>query len=183
LNLESETQPVPVDLLDHDPAWFGQAEAEAERIRATIGTVMTGIHHIGSTAIPGIRAKPILDLLPVVISHTEFDSFRPALEALGYMWWGEYGLPGRRYCSLNDPKTGARKVHLHCYERDNPEIARHVVFRDYLIAHPAIARAYEAEKIRCRESHPLDSHAYSDCKNAWIRKTELEALAWNDRIS
>jgi len=82
------------------------------------------------------------------------------LESLGYGWWGEYGLPGRRYCTLDDPQTGRRRVQLHGYLNGSAEITRHLAFRDYLRARPDVAQAYDAEKERCRKLHPFDSHAY-----------------------
>jgi GrpB-like predicted nucleotidyltransferase (UPF0157 family) len=169
--------PIPVELYPHDPAWAGAAQREAARLHAAAGPVIVVVHHIGSTAIPGIRAKPILDLMPLVTSLAAFDEARPAIEGLGYAWWGEYGIPGRRYCNLNDPVTGERKIHLHCFEEGSPQMARHLAFRDYLRARPDLAAAYDAEKARCCDLHPLDSHAYTDCKDAWIRKIEAEALA------
>src|SRR6185503_6975264 len=158
------------------------ARQEAARLVSAVGRTIVAVHHIGSTAIPGIRAKPILDLMPIVRGHAEFEKSRSAVEGLGYAWRGEYGLPGRRYCVLDDPLTGRRKIQLHCYERDSPEIVRHLAFRDYLRSRPDLARAYDAEKGRCRDLHPLDSHAYTDCKDAWIRRVEAQALAEADLV-
>jgi len=169
--------PIPVELHPYDPAWAERARREAERLTAALGPAIIIVHHIGSTAIPGIRAKPIFDFLPVVRSLAEFDAARSVVEGLGYQWWGEYGLPGRRYCNFDDPATGRRKFQLHCYENGSSEIARHLAFRDYLRARPDLAQEYEAEKCRCRELHPLNSHAYADCKSAWIRRIEAEALS------
>jgi GrpB-like predicted nucleotidyltransferase (UPF0157 family) len=169
--------PIPVILVQHDPAWAAQARQESERLKAAIGDAILVVHHVGSTAIPGIRAKPILDLIPVVRSVAALDIDQQVMQGLGYVWWGEYGLPGRRYCTFDDPRTGNRGVQLHCFEHGSPEIARHLAFRDYLRSHPELAREYEARKSRCRDQHPDDSHAYGDCKSAWIRRIEGLALS------
>jgi len=169
--------PIPVELKDHDPAWIEQACREAARLMTATGTAVIAVHHIGSTAIPGIRAKPILDLMPIVSDLAEFEKLRPAVEGLGYVWWGEYGLEGRRYCTLDDPLTARRQVQLHCYGQGSSEITRHLAFRDYLRSRPALARAYDAEKVHCRDIHPLDSHAYGDCKSALVQRIEAEALS------
>jgi GrpB-like predicted nucleotidyltransferase (UPF0157 family) len=141
-----------------------------------LGESLVTVHHIGSTAIPGIRAKPILDLIPVFVSVSALDETRVLIESFGYAWRGEYGLPGRRYYTFDDPLTGRRKVQLHGYLIGSAEITRHVAFRDFLCARPDVARAYDAEKARCRDLHPLDSHAYSDCKSNWIQRIQEEAL-------
>lgn len=169
--------PFPVELSEHRRSWATEAQKEIARLVTATGNAIVEVHHIGSTAIPDIRAKPILDLMPVVVSIGEFEKFRPILEGLGYKWWGEFGLAGRRYCTLDDKMTGRRIVQLHCYEEGSPEVTRHLAFRDYLTAHPNLAREYEAEKCRCQALHPLDSHAYADCKSAWIRKIETDALS------
>jgi GrpB-like predicted nucleotidyltransferase (UPF0157 family) len=173
---DSMPSPIPVELHPYDPRWAENARTESARLAHVLGASLVTVHHIGSTAIPGIRAKPILDLIPVLASSAALDETRTGIESLGYISWGEYGLIGRRYYTLDDPVTGVRKVQLHCYGVGSPEITRHVAFRDYLCARPEIAQAYDAEKARCRERHPLDSHAYSDCKSKWVERIQEEAL-------
>src|SRR5262249_45301363 len=134
--------PIAVELHPHDPAWAEGARREAARLTGAIGlAIVKTVHHIGSTAIPGIRAKPILDLMPIVCSLAALDDSRSVVEGLGYAWWGEYGLPGRRYCTLADTATGRRRVQLHCYQERSLEVARHLAFRDHLRSRPDLARA------------------------------------------
>ena len=171
--------PIKVELLPHDPRFAHLADVEARLLAQALGPNLWVVHHIGSTAIPAIRAKPILDLMPVVGSMAELDKCRGEIEALGYAWWGEYGLPGRRYCSKSDPKTGRRIAQLHCYENGSTEITRHLAFRDYLRARPELAAEYDRVKAECQRQHPDDSHAYSDCKAAWIKDAEANALKWH----
>lgn len=170
--------PIKVELKPHDAAWVAAAAAEAQLLAHAIGPGLIAVHHVGSTAVPGIHAKPILDLLPEVENLAVLDTRRNALEALGYEWWGELGLPGRRYCTKADPDNGRRIAQLHCYQAGSPEITRHLAFRDYLRAHAELAREYDSLKARCQHLHPEDSHAYGDCKEAWIKSVETDALGW-----
>lgn len=169
---------IPVELVDHRPEWKKTARAEISRLRDALGPLLVTAHHIGSTSIPGIKAKPIIDLIPVVTSIERLDDVKASLEALGYDYLGEFGLPGRRYCRRKDPATGKRAFQLHCYAQGFPEIARHLAFRDYLLAHDDIAKDYEAEKIRAAALHPDNTLDYNAAKNDWIKKTEQDALAW-----
>ncbi|KJK23062.1 hypothetical protein UB46_17970 [Burkholderiaceae bacterium 16] len=168
--------PIKVELLLHDPQWAEQATAEGQALIAAIGPCVLAVHHVGSTAIPRIRTKPVLDLIPVVSSLSDLDQHRGELERLGYAWWGELGLPGRRYCTKTDPGSMRRLVQLHCYAEGSPEVVRHLAFRDYLRQNADVAPAYDQEKARCRRLYPNDSHAYGDCKDAWIREVETRAL-------
>ena len=152
------------------------AANHAERLRS-LGPALVAVHHIGSTAVPGLCAKPIIDLMPLATDLADLDRERVCVEALGYQWHGELGIAGRRYCTLSD-ETGARIVQLHIFQSDSPHAARHLAFRDYLRAHPAAARAYENEKRRARDLHPHDSHAYTDEKSAWIQTVEAVSLRW-----
>lgn len=167
----------PVVLCDYDPAWPRRAADLSAPIRHALGGALIDIHHIGSTAVPGLAAKPVIDLIPIVRDLEELDRLRPRLESLGYRWRGENGLPGRHYFTLDDAE-GARAAHLHAYEAGHPDIARHLAFRDWLRVHPGEARAYAVEKRRARDLHPGDSWAYSGEKSAWVRAAEGRALDW-----
>jgi GrpB-like predicted nucleotidyltransferase (UPF0157 family) len=140
-----------------------------------LGEVLLSVHHIGSTAIPGQLAKPILDLVPVVRSHLELEARQGGLEALGYVGHGEFGLAGRRYFVLDG--ADRRLVQLHCYEEGSPAITRHLAFRDYLRQRPDLVAEYAAVKRRCVELHRESSQAYSLCKGDWVRRIQAEALA------
>lgn len=167
----------PVELQPHDPQWALAAEREAERLRSALGDTLLRVHHIGSTSIPGLLAKPILDLIPVVRSLAALDAAQGALEQLGYDWWGEFGLPGRRYCGLDDAVRGKRLVQLHCYAGGSPEVTRHLAFRDHLRSRPDLVAEYEAVKRRCVAVHRQSSHDYGACKGEWVARIEAEALA------
>ena len=169
-------QPIPVTLAAYNPGWPQMAASHAERLRV-LGSILVIVHHIGSTAVPGLAAKPIIDLMPLVTNLADLDRGRWRVEALGYNWHGELGISGRRYCTLSD-ETGIRIVQLHFFKADSPHVKRHIAFRNYLRTHPQAASAYEDEKRRARDLHPNNSYAYTEEKAAWIRSVEAAALIW-----
>jgi GrpB-like predicted nucleotidyltransferase (UPF0157 family) len=156
--------------------WPVLAHNESVKLAEAIGATLIAIEHIGSTAIPGIHAKPTIDLLPMVRSIQAVEA--KSIEALGYCWRGEFGLAGRRYCTLDHSETGCRLFNVHIFETGSPEIDRLLAFRDYLRAHRQEALAYESEKKRAAASHPSDTLAYNDEKSPWIKQCETRALAW-----
>jgi GrpB-like predicted nucleotidyltransferase (UPF0157 family) len=173
--------PLVVELVPHSPLWAATAAQEASRLKTVLGDALVKVHHIGSTAIPGIMAKPVVDLIPIVRSIERLDEMEGAIRSLDYKWFGEYGLPGRRYCCLFDAKTSRRVFQLHCYQAGAKEVLRHLAFRDYLCAHPPIAKQYEDEKIRAAARRSDDVNAYNDEKNNWIKLVEKDALSWYAR--
>lgn len=170
-------RPIAVELLPHDPNWAVRARAEIARLGEALGETVIAIEHIGSTSIPGIRAKPIIDLLAAVTGLPAIDAKCDVLKNLGYAWHGENGIAGRRYCTLSDPVAAVRLVHLHVFTAGTTDIVRHLAFRDGLRGDLALAAEYDALKQACRTRHPKDSHAYADCKNAWIARAEAEFMA------
>ncbi|WP_026607389.1 GrpB family protein [Methylocapsa acidiphila] len=169
--------PIPVTLVEYNADWPGMAAGYAACLKQALGSSLVIVHHIGSTSVPGLGAKPIIDLMPLVTDLAVLDQQRQHVEALGYVWHGELGISGRRYCTLSD-KIGIRLGQLHFFKADSPDVRRHIAFRDYLRTHPEAARAYEHEKRRARDLHPDDSHAYTDKKAAWIQVIEAKALIW-----
>ena len=170
--------PYPVELETHSPRWRTMAAEESARLKAALGELLVTVHHIGSTAIPGIVAKPIVDLMPVVRGDTALDAAEAPVRALGYRWYGEYGLAGRRYCTLSDAVSGKRLFQLHIYAPNAVHLPRHLAFRDYLLAHPGTAKEYEAEKLRAAAVAPHDTNAYNDEKNEFIARVERQAVSW-----
>lgn len=166
-----------VYLVSHDPQWAVRARHEAERLATVLGNNLLRVEHIGSTSVAGLAAKPVIDLLPIVKSMDVLDQQSAVVEALGYKWHGEFGIEGRRFCTLTNAQ-GIRELHVHFFASVSTQIKRHVAFRDYLRAHPEIAKAYETEKQRAALLHPHDSFEYNFEKGAWVQRYEAKALAW-----
>ncbi|MGB4487112.1 MAG: GrpB family protein [Pseudomonas veronii] len=150
---------------------------EAVRIAAALGPAALHVHHIGSTAVPHTRAKPVIDILLEVGSLKALDRDTQLLEALGYEAMGEFGIPGRRYFRLDDA-SGKRTHQVHAFETGTPDVLRHLAFRDYMRAHPALAAEYGELKSCLAKRHQQDMAAYIAGKDGFIKEHERRALAW-----
>ncbi len=163
-------------VVPYDPAWVDQFEEAAAQLRTLFGDLLVDLHHIGSTSIPGIYAKPIIDMMPLVRDIDAVDALNPAMIALGFEPRGEYGLAGRRYFVKGGDE--ARTHNVHTFAIDNPGAMRHVIFRDYMRAHPDRAQAYSQIKRAGAELHPDNIEHYNDYKDAFVKEAERKALDW-----
>ena len=168
--------PQHIVVTEYDPAWPRLFRAEAAVIKRILGDNCVAVHHIGSTAVFGLAAKPIIDILPVVTDLGAVDRAAPAFQDIGYEYLGEFGIAGRRYLR----KGGDERTHqIHIFARDNQEaIRRHLAFRDYLRTHEDVRNAYAALKKRLAAAHPYDIDGYGDGKEAFVKAVEAEALRW-----
>lgn len=165
-----------VEVVAYDPRWPAQFEEEAQQLRRVFGHDLLSLHHIGSTAVPGLPAKPILDIMPVVRDIRQVDAIEAGMLQLRYKPRGEYGIVGRRY--FFKEREGQRTHHVHAFEQDHPAGGEHLLFRDYLRAHPEQAERYAALKIELAKQFPKDSRGYSEGKSAFISKLLQQAAVW-----
>ncbi len=161
-------------MVPHDPQWRQGFQQEAEQIASALGNSVVAVHHIGSTAIPTIYAKPILDFLLVVHDLTALDGKQPLMVALGYEAHGEFGIPGRRYFR-RDNVLGDRTHQIHAFAEGSPQIARHLAFRDYMLNNPDAAQQYSDLKRELAAKYPDDSEAYMNGKDEFIQEIDRGA--------
>jgi GrpB-like predicted nucleotidyltransferase (UPF0157 family) len=168
-----------VEVVPHDPNWSDLFKAEADKIATILGHQIAAIHHIGSTAIPNISAKPTIDILVEVHDIEKIDESNEEMIRLGYQPRGERGIPGRRYFVKGD--SSARTHHVHMYQSGNPEVESHLNFRDYMIAHPEEAQAYSCLKEELARRFPEDIKSYVEGKDGFIKEIDIKAKAWRGR--
>jgi GrpB-like predicted nucleotidyltransferase (UPF0157 family) len=166
-----------VEVVPPNPAWKPAFEAESKQIALIMQENVVAIHHIGSTAIPGIYAKPVIDFLIEVNDIRKTDEQSAAIITIGYEAMGEFGLPGRRYFRKNR-SPDVRTHNVHTYQVGSPEINRHLAFRDYMIAHPAAAQYYSDLKRELAKQYPQDLESYMDGKDEFVKRMEKQALEW-----
>jgi GrpB-like predicted nucleotidyltransferase (UPF0157 family) len=160
-----------VELREYDPTWAELFESERQVLAGIFGGGAVAIEHVGSTSVPGLSAKPIVDVLIGLRQLALTDAQIEAMGGLGYEYLGDHGLPGRLFFK-KEPRTH----HVHVVEHGGPHWERQLVFRDALRSDPEERRRYDAFKRRlAAEGHPRD--VYTELKTPFIREIEARARA------
>lgn len=167
--------PRKIEVVDYNPDWAFRFALEKRGLQQLLGSLAIRIEHIGSTSVPGLCAKPVLDIAIEVSDLTVLDSRREQFVKLGYLPKGENGIEGRRYFQKGGDQ---RSHHIHAFLSGNEHLLNHLVFKAYLIAHPDIALQYGDVKKNAASHCDHDSRVYMAMKNTFIQ-THLElARLW-----
>lgn len=172
--------PQHITITEYSPLWKTLYENEAELVRRILGSNCIAVHHIGSTAVPGLCAKPVIDIMPVVTDLDAVDSIKTQFEAAGYEYLGEFGITGRRYLR----KGGDERTHqIHIFrDTDRENILRHLAVRNYLRTDKNAAQQYGRLKTFLAEKYPYSIENYCIGKENFVRELEITALACLRRI-
>ena len=164
-----------IEVVPHDPKWKENYLREIEKIMLIMNNEIINIHHIGSTSIKGIYAKPVIDILIGVTDINNIDKYNEKMEKLGYICKGEYGIEGRRFFMKG---LYNRTHHIHVFQSDNPEILRHLNFRDYMNQHPSEAKSYGELKKEMAIKFRYDIDGYCNGKDDFIKDIDRKAEVW-----
>ena len=167
-----------VIVLPYDKAWKPAFEAIKAEVEAALGELAVAVEHVGSTSVEGMSAKPCIDLDVVIADYGVFPEAVARLAAIGYVHEGNLGIEGREAFDYKD-KPHLCKHHLYVCPMDSPELRRHVVFRDYLRAHPEAAAKYSAVKEEAARLYPHDIDGYMAYKAGVIAQL-YEACGLDD---
>lgn len=164
---------------NHSEEWAQMFKDEACLIKGILGDELVEVHHIGSTSVNGLKAKPIIDIMPVVKNIEKVDSFNKQMEQIGYESLGEFGIKGRRYFR----KGADHRTHqIHVFQLDNEiDIDRHLAVRDYLQTHSDKAKRYGELKENLAKKFPNNIRLYADGKDSFVKELEQKALAWYEK--
>jgi GrpB-like predicted nucleotidyltransferase (UPF0157 family) len=164
--------PAPVLITEHDPAWSDIFHVLCRRVARVVGDVAVAIDHVGSTAVPGLAAKPIIDMDVVLRSTADFPAAIERLTAAGYTAKGDLGITGREAFS---PPADASPHHLYVVTVDNPAYCDHILLRDYLRRHPDEAHAYGELKKAAADRFRDNRTAYTNMKGALVQEMTRRA--------
>lgn len=169
-----------VSVVPYDDRWPETFAGECARLSEAMGPAALAVHHIGSTSVPGLSAKPVIDVLVEAASVDQVDLIAPNLAQRGYEAKGEYGISGRRYF-VGRPE-GLPLFHVHVFARGDEHIARHLRLRDYLREHDGDARRYGRLKTELAGRFALDRPAYQDAKAPFVEELHGRALEWRPQF-
>ncbi|WP_342505093.1 GrpB family protein [Sporosarcina sp. FSL K6-2383] len=161
-----------VEVLPYDKQWASMFAEESRKLYEIFGAEIIEIHHIGSTSVKGLHAKPIIDMMPIVNDIHRVNDYNTAMIAIGYEAKGENGIAGRRYFQKGGDN---RTHHVHIYACGNSEIKRHLAFRDYLRAHPDVSQEYGDLKEKLSQRFPFDIESYIKGKEQLASEIERKA--------
>ena len=164
-----------IELVDHDPNWNHAFSVLSNELRLMIPAEVCLFFHIGSTSIPGICAKPVLDVLGTTPSLALFDSNKEVFEKIGFTWKGEFGISGRRYMPLYDDTGLTAFVHLHVFQSDATEVKANIGFRDQLRSQLELALEYNSLKLKLASEFAGQREKYSRAKSDFIQKISEHA--------
>ena len=157
----------PIEVVPYDPRWPEQFARIAARVQGAVPAgLIVAIEHVGSTSVPGLAAKPILDIDVVIATAAELPAAIMSLTQLGYKHEGDRGIPGR--AAFTWP-PGESRHHLYVCDAESDELRRHLVFRDYLRAHAREADQYAALKLALVARFRDDRTGYSEAKAHYIQ--------------
>lgn len=165
-----------IEVVEYNSSWQEKFIKESKLVYDIICNEILKIHHIGSTSIPGIYAKPVIDILIEVKDITNIDRYNDELNKLGYISQGEYGIEGRRFFLKG---LYHRTHHIHIFETGNSEIERHLNFRDYMIEHQEDANHYAKLKRELAIKFRYNIEGYCDGKNTYIKEIDKKAYEWS----
>ncbi|RKD69670.1 GrpB-like predicted nucleotidyltransferase (UPF0157 family) [Sinobaca qinghaiensis] len=165
-----------VNVVNYQEKWKTIFKQEAQRLQAIFGDELTNIYHIGSTSVDGLKAKPIIDMMPVVKKIERIDRYNNQMREIGYEALGEFGIKERRFFRKGQEE---RTHHIHVFQADNyTEIDRHVAVRDFLRAYSDEAVHYGNVKEKLARQFPEDMESYINGKDAFVKNLEKKALRW-----
>ncbi|WP_233880888.1 GrpB family protein [Virgibacillus halodenitrificans] len=163
-----------IRLQAYNKNWVQLYKQETLELKSILKDEVVRFEHFGSTSVPGMKAKPVIDIMCLVKDISKIDAFNTTLEAIGYEAAGEWGISGRRLFR----KGGENRTHhVHVYQSDHPEIERHLIVRDYLRTHPKEATMYSRLKEKLAQEYN-DTRFYSKAKKPFIQELEERALLW-----
>ncbi|WP_028330539.1 GrpB family protein [Brachyspira alvinipulli] len=169
-----------IEIVDYDPNWKNLYIEEESKIKNIINDILISIHHIGSTSIENLKAKPIIDILAVVDDINKVDCYNNDFANIGYKFMGENGIAKRRFFMkdyIDNNGTQKRFSHIHIFDINNKfDIERHLAFRDFLRANKDIAEEYAKIKLEALKNCNNDIELYCDYKDKFIKDTEQTAL-------